>query len=139
MQHTLNFGRTNKLPAANNNQLITEKANLEAKLAGLEHQMRAVERELAIARVHNLVESSNLSWREVIPLEVRSELQADILPPPPLSKLSLKPRGFTATGRKIPTKYRDLQGNTWTGRGRPPLWFRAAIAAGVNPEDLRIR
>lgn len=34
-------------------------------------------------------------------------------------------------------KYRDDAGNTWTGHGRRPQWFLAAVAAGKTPEDLR--
>lgn len=28
--------------------------------------------------------------------------------------------------------------DTWTGRGRKPGWFLAALAAGRNPEDMAI-
>jgi len=28
---------------------------------------------------------------------------------------------------------------TWSGRGRKPLWFVAALDAGKAPEDLTIR
>lgn len=34
-------------------------------------------------------------------------------------------------------KYRDESGKTWTGHGRRPAWFLAALAAGKSPEDLR--
>jgi DNA-binding protein H-NS len=37
-------------------------------------------------------------------------------------------------------KYRN-PGNpeqTWSGRGRQPVWFRNAIEAGTEPEDLKI-
>jgi DNA-binding protein H-NS len=27
---------------------------------------------------------------------------------------------------------------TWSGRGRKPRWFEAALAAGRNPEDLAV-
>lgn len=33
-------------------------------------------------------------------------------------------------------KYRDDQGNTWTGHGRRPGWFVAALAAGKTAADL---
>jgi DNA-binding protein H-NS len=33
--------------------------------------------------------------------------------------------------------YRDESGKTWTGRGRRPGWFVAALAAGKKAEDLR--
>jgi DNA-binding protein H-NS len=34
-------------------------------------------------------------------------------------------------------KYRDESGRTWTGHGRRPAWFLAALAAGKTPDDLR--
>jgi DNA-binding protein H-NS len=29
-------------------------------------------------------------------------------------------------------------GDTWSGRGRKPRWFNAALAAGKSPDDLAI-
>lgn len=41
------------------------------------------------------------------------------------------------TGRKtVAIKYRDSQGNTWTGRGRTPKWLAAAEAAGKKRESF---
>lgn len=34
-------------------------------------------------------------------------------------------------------RYRDESGKTWSGRGRRPGWFIAALAAGKKAEDLR--
>lgn len=33
--------------------------------------------------------------------------------------------------------YRDEAGHTWSGRGRRPGWFVAALAAGKKAEELR--
>ena len=33
-------------------------------------------------------------------------------------------------------KFRDENGNTWTGHGRRPKWYVEAIAAGKTPEQL---
>jgi DNA-binding protein H-NS len=33
-------------------------------------------------------------------------------------------------------KYTDGAGNSWTGKGTRPGWFKAAIAAGKTAEDL---
>ena len=41
--------------------------------------------------------------------------------------------------RRVPVKYRDAKGNTWTGRGRPPLWLVAAEKDGRNRESFLIR
>lgn len=33
--------------------------------------------------------------------------------------------------------YRDDAGNTWSGHGRRPGWFLAAIASGKTPDELK--
>ena len=40
----------------------------------------------------------------------------------------------------VPAKYRHPENPslTWSGRGRKPLWFVAALDAGKTPEDLAI-
>ena len=40
----------------------------------------------------------------------------------------------------IAPKYRNPsnQEQTWSGRGRKPTWFREAIEAGTEPDDLKI-
>ncbi|MFZ7320569.1 H-NS family nucleoid-associated regulatory protein [Comamonas jiangduensis] len=39
---------------------------------------------------------------------------------------------------KVPAKYRNAQGETWTGRGRQPRWVADHVAAGGKVEDLAI-
>lgn len=41
-------------------------------------------------------------------------------------------------GRRVPVKYRDDKGNTWSGRGRPPLWLVAAEKAGKKRDSFSI-
>jgi len=38
----------------------------------------------------------------------------------------------------VPVRYRDDQGNTWTGRGNKPRWLVAALAEGKKQEDFRV-
>ena len=42
--------------------------------------------------------------------------------------------------KKAPTppKYRDEAGNAWTGNGKRPRWFLAAMASGKTPKDLEV-
>jgi DNA-binding protein H-NS len=40
--------------------------------------------------------------------------------------------------RQYPPKYRDDAGNTWSGQGKRPKWFLAALAAGKQVQDLLI-
>lgn len=41
-------------------------------------------------------------------------------------------------GVKVPVKYRDELGNTWTGRGNRPKWLTAALEAGKALEDFQV-
>ena len=41
-------------------------------------------------------------------------------------------------GAKIPVKYRDENGNTWTGRGKTPIWILEAEKAGKSREIFRV-
>ena len=47
-------------------------------------------------------------------------------------------RRGTKRGTKVAPKYRDADGNTWTGRGRPPLWLVAAEKAGKRRKSFLI-
>jgi DNA-binding protein H-NS len=46
----------------------------------------------------------------------------------------------TSAVRKVAPKYRNPSNHdqTWTGRGKAPLWFNALIDAGKSREDLLI-
>ncbi len=39
---------------------------------------------------------------------------------------------------KIPVKYRDGNGNAWTGRGKTPTWILEAEKVGKSREDFRV-
>ena len=41
-------------------------------------------------------------------------------------------------GAKLPAKYSDGAGNSWTGRGSTPRWLVQAIAAGKSKEDFAV-
>ena len=50
--------------------------------------------------------------------------------------------GSTAPRKRAPAvaKYANPadKNETWSGRGRKPRWFEAALASGKSPEDLAI-
>lgn len=35
-------------------------------------------------------------------------------------------------------KFQDGSGNSWTGHGKRPAWFKAAIEAGKTADDLKV-
>ena len=46
------------------------------------------------------------------------------------------------TGKRkspLPPKFRDEAGNHWSGHGKRPNWYKAALAAGKTPEDMLVR
>jgi DNA-binding protein H-NS len=50
--------------------------------------------------------------------------------------------GATVARKRAPAaaKYANPENpsDTWSGRGRKPRWFEAAIKAGKNPEDMSV-
>ena len=42
-------------------------------------------------------------------------------------------------GKPVAVKYADDKGNTWTGRGRPPLWLVAAEKAGKKRDSFLVK
>jgi DNA-binding protein H-NS len=45
----------------------------------------------------------------------------------------------SATGRRVPVKYRDEHGNTWSARGSQPRWLVAALQAGRKIEEFAVK
>ncbi|MBA9846844.1 H-NS histone family protein [Ralstonia pickettii] len=52
-------------------------------------------------------------------------------------ELGLKGKASLA-GKKVPIRYTDDNGNTWSGRGHRPGWLNAAIENGRKLEDFLI-
>ncbi len=45
-------------------------------------------------------------------------------------------RKSLAVDKPRPVKFRDEAGNTWSGRGKRPNWFKSALASGKSADDL---
>lgn len=56
--------------------------------------------------------------------------------PPADAATARKPARSTSAGAASRPKYRDEHGNTWSGRGPRPKWFKDALAAGRRAEDF---
>lgn len=51
----------------------------------------------------------------------------------------VKKQSGRSTGTAKPKgriKFKDGNGNTWSGVGKRPNWFKAALAAGQSPDEL---
>ena len=49
-------------------------------------------------------------------------------------------KGKSGGKSAAPAKYRNPadEGQTWSGRGRQPGWFKSALAEGKSPESLEV-
>src|SRR5258707_8120834 len=56
-----------------------------------------------------------------------------------VGRIAIYGRRSALKGRKVPVKYRDKSGNTWTGRGAQPRWMTAAIKSGAKRDDFLVR
>jgi DNA-binding protein H-NS len=58
-----------------------------------------------------------------------------------LDELFPRRGGASTKGRKVAAKYRNPQdaSQTWSGRGRQPRWYAAAIKAGKSERSLLIK
>ena len=48
------------------------------------------------------------------------------------------PTGSKLKGTKVPPKFKDSNGNIWTGRGSQPKWLATAIAQGKSLQDFAV-
>ena len=100
-------------------QLIRQKADLERQIA----QLNSKGRQDAIDEIRTIMAEHGLT-------------SDDIAAPARARKAGLKLDG---TERKaVAAKYKDDQGNQWTGRGLKPRWLTAALAAGKTLDDFAV-
>lgn len=106
------------------------------------------------------VDIKNLNHNQLSDLINKAQLRQQELEKDKIAKLRekvltmIKNEGFTfedlfggRTGRKtrrtgkVPPKYHnpDDPGQTWSGRGKRPRWFNAALDAGKKEKDLLIK
>ena len=100
-------------------------ATINARIRALESQARRLERKATkgLRAVADVISKHGLSL---------SEVQRAF----GMSKGAGKRR--STAGRPVAVKYKDEKGNTWTGRGRSPLWLVAAENAGKKRESFLV-
>lgn len=82
--------------------------------------------------------------------ELKEREKAKLLDARKAAEAAAKKHGFSLSdimgggkkAKKAPAapKYKnpDNASETWSGRGRQPVWFKTALAAGKSPEDMAI-
>jgi len=105
---------------------------LKAKIAALQKQLVAAENDKApaIRKVRALMKKLGVTVADLAkkPADQKSRKAA----PKSARKTAQK------KGAKIPVKYRDDNGNAWTGRGKTPLWIVEAEKAGKSRDSFKV-
>lgn len=98
------------LDSMSREELLALKKNVDKALASFEKRQR----EAALAAAQKAAQEHGFSLDEIL--------------------------GKKSAGRTAVPKYRNPEDptQTWTGRGRQPAWYKAAIEAGAKPSDLEI-
>ena len=107
---------------------MSEYLALKAQIADLQKKAKALrseERHAAILKIRELIQVFDLQSSE---LGFSGNARGQ-----PARKPHI------AAGKKLPAKYKDADGNTWTGRGIKPRWLRTALESGQSLEALKIR
>lgn len=101
-------------------QLLAQRADLDARIAAA--QLAA--RDGAIAQVRELMARHGLTMADVTARPAKAT----------------RPTGSGKGGKggKVPAKYRDANGNAWSGRGLQPKWLSAALAGGAKLADFAV-
>lgn len=55
-----------------------------------------------------------------------------------VAKKTRKSKTVSAAATSAP-KFKDGQGNVWSGRGPRPAWFKAALEAGKSADELLVK
>ena len=101
-------------------QLIRQQAELERQIAQLNSQGR----QDAIEEIRRIMSEHGLTHEDIA------------APARPRKAAATRVDG--APRKAVAAKYRDDQGNQWTGRGLKPRWLTAALAAGRKLEDFAV-
>ncbi|MCW5631901.1 MAG: H-NS histone family protein [Rubrivivax sp.] len=104
-----------------------------AKLQARAESLKAKELGSVIARIKSAIAAYGLTAAD-LGLERGRPAKATGRVVQGARKRTAKPRKVG----KVPVKYRDKLGNTWTGRGLHPIWLREALAKGAKLESFLV-
>lgn len=121
-------------------------AALKAKIALLQKQLEAAEKNKApaIKKVIALMKKLGVTLADLTGAVSEAKPKGRRGRPKgknSASKASRKRKGVrqgTRAKGKVAVKYKDEQGNTWTGRGKTPRWLAAAEKSGKSREQFKI-
>jgi len=118
----------------------TSLAKIQAQIEKLQKQaeaIRAKEVNEVIAKIKVAIDHYGLTAAE---LGLNGRAAKTVKAPRAAHAPAAKKGRKAAATRKVPViKYQDGAGHTWTGHGKRPGWFKAAIEGGKKAEDLLVK
>lgn len=113
-------------------------ADLQRQMVALQREidaMQSKERSEVVARIREAISHYDLKQADLF-----GAIKRGRKPRAQGVKAATTPskRASNLTGKKVAVKYRDGDGNTWTGRGNRPRWLAAALAAGRKIDEFAI-
>lgn len=113
-------------------------AKLQEQIAKLQKEaesIRAKEVAGVVRRIREAIEHYELTVEDLFGNSTSRKAGTSRAATAPAGK---RKRVSPVKGRKVPVKYRDEAGNTWTGRGNRPRWLSEALAAGKSLADFAV-
>jgi len=114
---------------------------IRRKIAELQAKARELEEKHGVAEVVKLMRKNNIELSDI-----KSALGSSARGSRMGSKAQNKARPRKASaekskekkGKKVPMKYRDQSGNSWSGRGITPKWLKQAEKNGQKREEFLV-
>lgn len=113
--------------AKNLKQLLVQIAKLQSQADALKNK----ERSGVITRIQEAIAHYGLTAEELFSKPARNTRTAPAKRAKTAAKAAAKPK--RQLGKP---KYHDGTGRTWTGQGKRPSWFVAALAEGKTAESM---
>jgi DNA-binding protein H-NS len=128
------IGATNTavVPSAPSLQAI----NMAKTYAQIQKQIEELQREAEKLR-RDEVDAVIARIKEAIQVYGLTAQDLGLTPAAKSSSRPARPAG-KAAAKSRSAKFRDAEGNEWSGRGPRPKWLRAALAAGKALDDFAI-
>ena len=111
------------------NELLKLKVRVESEIK----KRGDVARRDLLKKMHRLAADHGMSLEDVVG-------KSEAKPKPAAAPRASVVRPAKAKASKVPPKYRNPENSaqTWTGRGRKPLWVQAWISSGRTIDELLI-
>ena len=104
-----------------------------AKLQQVELALKAMEIPGVVQRIREAVEHYGLTVEHIFGAAASKSLPVKSAKGKQASKKSAP-----AKKAPLPAKFRDEAGNSWSGHGKRPNWFKDALASGKTLEDITV-